>query len=240
MNEGRPSCYRLIDEMEITCHRCHQSVPEESCYCPTCGLPQLVYSSNTEGAANGQPERWTEAVRDASSVEWKPALRVAALIAIPAGLLSCGVSPVGILGMFWMASAAAWAVSSYVKRQRPAWITMGAGARIGLVTGLMGVWVAFLATGADLFARRYFFHQGAAFDQLWEQLINQSINQQMQSVSSDPQALAAVKSLALSPEGRAGLILGGMIFLELALLGFAVAGGAIGARVMARSRRPQG
>lgn len=224
--------------MEITCHRCHQAVPAESCFCPTCGLPQLVYS-NAELAPSGEAERWTEAVRDASYVEWRPALRVAAIIAIPAGLLSCGVSPVGILGMFWMAAAAAWAVSSYVKRQRAAWITMGAGARIGLVTGLIGVWVAFLATGADLFARRYFFHQGAAFDQLWEQLINQSINQQVQAMGSDAQGLAAVKAMALSPEGRAGLILAGMVFLELALLGFAVAGGAIGARMMARSRRPR-
>jgi RNA polymerase subunit RPABC4/transcription elongation factor Spt4 len=224
--------------MEITCHRCHQPVSGESCYCPTCGLPQLVYT-NAEIAANGQTERWTEAVRDASSIEWRPALRVATLIAIPAGLLSCGVSPVGILGMVWMATAAAWAVSSYVKRQQPAWITMGAGARIGFVTGLIGVWVAFLATGADLYARRYFFHQGAAFDQLWDELINQSINQQVQAMGSDPQALAAVKALALSPEGRAGLILAGMMFLELALLGFAVAGGAFGARMMARSRRPQ-
>lgn len=224
--------------MEITCPRCHQPVSGESCYCPNCGLPQLVYP-NAEVAANGQTERWTEAVRDASSVEWRPALKVAVLIAIPAGLLSCGVSPVGILGMFWMAGAAAWAVSSYVKRQRPAWITMGAGARIGLVTGLMGIWVAFLVTGADLFAKRYFFHQGVAFDQLWEQLINQSINQQAQAMGSDVHELAAVKALALSPEGRAGLILAGMLLLELALLGFAVAGGALGARMLARSRRPQ-
>lgn len=239
MFEAGARCYRLKDEMEITCSRCHQSVPEDSCFCPNCGLPQLVYSNAESSPIGQQPERWTAAVRDASSVEWKPAIRASMLIAVPAGLLSCGVSPVGILGLFWMSAGAAWAVSNYVKRQHPAWITMGAGARIGLVTGLMAGWVAFLATGADLLVKRYFLHQGAAFDQLWQQVVNQSINQQMQTMATDTQALNTIKAFALSPEGRSGMLLAGMLFLELALLGFAVAGGAVGARLMARSRRPQ-
>src|SRR5450755_793290 len=112
--------------MEITCTRCHQPVEAENCYCPTCGLPQLVYASEN-GAGPAQPERWNESVRDASSVEWKPALRAAMLLAVPAGLLSCGISPVGMLGLFWMSAAAAWAVTLYVRGQRPAWITTGAG-----------------------------------------------------------------------------------------------------------------
>lgn len=224
--------------MEATCHRCHQPVPAESCFCPSCGLPQLVYQ-HEEAAGAAHLERWTEAARDASSVEWRPALRAAILLAVPAGLLSCGLSPVGVLGLFWVAAAAAWAVSIYVRRQQPAWITMGAGARIGLVTGLVAGWTAFLATGAALFAMRYFMHQGAAFDQMWQGMVNQSVDQQVQAMAADAQALAAFKGLMLSPEGRCGILLCGMIFLELALLAFAAAGGAVGARMMARSRRPQ-
>ena len=77
--------------MEVTCNRCHQTVEAENCYCPTCGLPQLVYAA--EGpAGQAQPERWDEAVRDAATIDWKPALRAALLMAIPAlmvfGLLS--------------------------------------------------------------------------------------------------------------------------------------------------------
>src|SRR5579864_1994948 len=121
--------------MESTCNRCHQPVDPESCYCAACGLPQLVYT--TEGNSGPtQQERLTEAVSDASSIRWKPALRAAMLVAVPAGLLSSGLSPVGTLGLFWMSAAAAWAVMIYVRGQRPAWITMGAGARIGFVTGL--------------------------------------------------------------------------------------------------------
>src|SRR4051812_26555835 len=103
--------------MEITCHRCHQAVPEGSCFCPTCGLPQLVYATE-EGAPVVSAERWTEAMRDAGQVDWNAALRVAMLLAVPAGLLSCVFWRVGILGLFWMAAAAAWAVSLYVRRQK--------------------------------------------------------------------------------------------------------------------------
>jgi pilus assembly protein Flp/PilA len=56
--------------MEITCNRCHQAVPDQSCYCPTCGLPQLVYSSE-ETEKPAQADRWSEAVLDAGQVEWK-------------------------------------------------------------------------------------------------------------------------------------------------------------------------
>jgi hypothetical protein len=66
--------------------------------------------------------------------------------------------------------------------------------------------------------------------------------QQWQSMSPDAQTAATLKSFAawlLSPEGRAGSVLGGMLLLEVALLVFAAAGGAIGARLTARSRRPE-
>lgn len=224
--------------MEITCNRCHQIVPSESCFCPTCGLPQLVYTAD-ETSGPAEVARWNEVVRDASQVEWRPALRAAMILALPAGLLSCGLSPVGLLGLFWMAAAAAWAVTLYVRRQRPAWITMGAGARIGLVTGLMAGWLAFVATGATLFAMRTFFHEGGSIDNLWRDMVEQSVNQQIQAMSVDTKAISAVKALLLSPEGRAGSMLAGLAFLEVGLLVFAAAGGAIGARLLARTRRPE-
>lgn len=226
--------------MDVVCNRCHQPVSPESCFCPTCGLPQLVYSSE-EGGTNSQAERWTEAVRDASSVEWKPALRLAMLLAIPTGFLSSGFSPVGLLGLLWMAIAAAWAVTLYVRRQRPAWITMGAGARIGLVTGLLAGWLAFAISGVWLFAMRYILGQGKNFDEPWQSLVGQ-MSQQWQSMSPDAQTSSILQSFAkwlLSAEGRAGSMLGGMLLLEAGLVAFAVAGGAIGARFMARSRRPE-
>ena len=59
-----------------------------------------------------------------------------------------------------MAAAAAWAVVLYMRSQRPAWITIGAGARIGLVTGLLGAWVAAAATGSHAVCDALLLHQG--------------------------------------------------------------------------------
>ena len=224
--------------MEIVCNRCHQTVQAEDRYCPACGLPQLVY---TEGSASGpaQPEQWNEAVRDASSVNWKPALRAALLLAIPAGVLCSMLSPVGIFGLLWMAVAAAWTVVLYVRGQRPAWITVGAGARIGLITGVLGAWTAAATTGITLFTMRFFFHQSKVFDDFWQNLVNQQMAQQWASAGVDAATIAFAKTWLLSPEGRAGSMLGAILFLAAALLLFAVAGGALGARILARARRPE-
>jgi hypothetical protein len=224
--------------MEITCTRCHQTVQTGSCYCPVCGLPQLVYSADGSQGP-GQPDRWNEAVRDAASVEWKPALRSALMLAIPAGLLCSMLSPISILGMPLMAATAAWVVVLYVRGQRPAWITMGAGARIGLVTGLLGGWTAAASTGLTLFAMRFWFRQGNFYDDLWQNLVNQQLSQQWTSMGVDAQTIAQMKAWLMPPEGRAGWLLAAVLLLTMALLLFAVAGGALGARLVARSRRPE-
>lgn len=223
--------------METTCDRCHQTMQEDSCYCPVCGLPQLVYSAEN-GTGQGQPERWNEAVRDAGSVAWKPALRSALMLAIPAGLLSSMLSPVSIFGMPMMAIAGAWVVVLYMRSQRPAWITIGAGARIGLVTGILGGWTAAATTGITLFAMRFWFHQGKFYDNLWQGL-TQQMGQEWVSMGVDAQTIAQMQQLLSPPEGRAAWLLAALTLLATVLLLFAVAGGALGARLLARSRRPE-
>jgi hypothetical protein len=224
--------------MEITCTRCNQTVQAENCYCPVCGLPQLVYTADGS-QGQGQPDRWNEAVRDASSVDWKMALRSALMLAIPAGLLCNMLSPISILGLPLMAATGAWAVVLYVRSQRPAWITIGAGARIGLVTGVLGGWMAAATTGFVLFAMRFWFHAGSFYDDLWQNLVNRQLSQQWSSMGVDAQTIVQMKAWLLPPEGRAGWLLAVIMLLAIALLLFAVAGGALGARLVARSRRPE-
>ncbi len=232
--------------MEITCHRCHQAVLAENYYCPNCGLPQFVYAA--DGAAGTAPqERWTEPVGDASSVHWKTALRLALMLAIPAGLLCSAASPLGFLGLVWMTVAAAWAVTLYVRNQRPAWITTGAGVRIGLVTGLLAGWLAFSVSGGALFVRRVILHQASQIDAEWSNRVLQSqqLTQQWTANmgSGDvAQALAIrnqVQAFMLSPWGHAGIEAFGFAFNALFLLLFAAVGGALGARMLARTRRPE-
>ncbi len=223
--------------MEIICARCHQAVEAGACYCPNCGMPQLVYS--TEGAGEAGPaERGETPVRDAASVDWRQATRVALMLAIPAGILSSMLSPVSIFGMFLMGGTAAWVVAIYLRRERPVWITIGAGARIGLITGILGAWTAVAATGTSLFAMRFYFHQGATFDGLWQSVVDQQLNQRA-SMGFDTHALAILRSWMLSPAGRAGWVVGTITLLAAVLLLFAVAGGALGARLLGRPNRSQ-
>jgi hypothetical protein len=55
--------------------------------------------------------------------------------------------------------------------------------------------------------------------------------------SVDTQAIANLKAMMLSSEGRAGLMLSYTAVLVLILLAFSVAGGALGARFLGRPRR---
>jgi hypothetical protein len=224
--------------MEITCTRCHQAVESDNCYCPTCGLPQLQYSAeNVPGQA--PQERWLEPIQDASIVDWKRALPTTLMLAVPAGILCPILYPMGFLGLFLMAVAAAWVVTLYLRNQGPAWITVGAGARIGLVTGLLSAWTAAAASGVCLFVMRFALHEGKTIDDTWQSFVTDQVVKQWTSTGVDAQTIGILKAWLLSPQGRAGFAL---IFIALtvtALIFFAVGGGALGARLQARARRPQ-
>jgi hypothetical protein len=224
--------------METTCRRCREAVEEGANFCPSCGLPQLVFTGEgataleSSGAEQAQP-------RDASMVDWKRALRFVLVLAIPAGIACNMLSPLGIFGTLLMALAANWVVLLYMRGRAPAWITMGAGARIGLVTGLIGGSTAMATTGVILFCSRLWSHQTNFFDDLWQNLVGQQLVQQWTSMGVDAQTIAATRAALLSAEGRAGWLLATLSLLMFFLLVFAVAGGVIGARVAARARRPQ-
>lgn len=224
--------------MEMTCNRCHHTVQSGASFCPNCGLPQLIYNAG-ESAENGQPVRWEDQVRDASCVAWRPALRAAFMLGLPAGVLCAFLWPFGIFGMVLMGFCGAWVVSLYMRSQQPAWITLGAGARIGLVTGLVGAWTASAISGLALFAMRYWLHQGNVFDNFWTHLVNVELTQQWNTMGADAQTIATLKAMLLSPGGRAAWALCTVSFLMAASLVFAIAGGALSARLKARSRRPR-
>lgn len=233
--------------MEATCHRCHQTLPDGGTFCPSCGMPQLVYTSEA-GSAPGQPERGAEPARDASMVEWKSAMRAALMLAIPAGLLSSASSPLSFLGIFWMVIAASWAVTLYVRSsQGTAWITTGAGIRIGLVTGLVAAWLALAASGGALFVQRYALGRGTQMDADWQNRIaeSQKMTADWQSGLSGADASQAkelrtqIEAWMKSPWGHAGVESFGYALNALMLVFFAAGGGALGARMTARLKRPQ-
>jgi hypothetical protein len=223
--------------MEVTCIRCHQTVQDGYCYCPNCGLPQLVFSAENSGEA-GQGERWGDAVRDASTVDWNSALRSTLPLAIPAGILCAMLLPANILGLVLMGATAAWVVALYMRGHRPARITVGAGARIGFVAGVVASWTAAAMSGISLYAMRFWLHQGSWLDGIWQDFVNRWQAQEA-ALGADAQNVAAIKALIISPEGRAGFILFMIAFLMGTLVLFAIAGGALSARMLTRTHRPE-
>ena len=127
----------------------------------------------------------------------------------------------------------------YARKQRPAWITVGAGARIGLVTGLLGGWIAAAAMSATLFALRFVFHDGRIFDNFWQNQVSEKVSQQWASAGLDAQTILVAKAMLNSPEGRGGVTFSVILFLSVGLVLFATGGGALGARLMARRRQPE-
>ena len=231
--------------MEITCTRCHQAIDDGSTYCQMCGLPQLVYQAEA-GAGAAQPVRRAEPVRDAASIAWRPAMTVAARLAIPAGIilaiffLYSIVNESSFLGLlFLMAAAAAWVVAIYQRNQKPAWITIGAGARIGLVTGILSAWTATASCGLLLYGARYWFNYGARIDSFWTNTVNNLFADISTAFGFDAPTAASLKTMMLTPQGRAEAFLSMTGELAAALLLFAIAGGALGARFLSRPRRPE-
>jgi hypothetical protein len=147
-----------------------------------------------------------------------------------------------------MAIAATWAVAIYMRRQRPAWITLGAGARIGLVTGLLAGWLAFGINGCTLFVQRFFLHQSSQIDGAYQTLVLDKFQEKAQQTLAGmgptdaaqvQTQLAQIQAWMQSPEGHAGFWAFGLAFNSLFLLFFAIAGGALGARLLVRAPRAE-
>jgi hypothetical protein len=227
--------------MEVNCQRCQAAIDPDNSYCSACGLPQLTYSTDeTPGPISQQP--WHEGGDDAGEVVWRTALRISFLMSIPAGIACSIVSPLGNYGLIWMAVAAAWVVAIYVRRVQPAWITAGAGVRIGLISGVFSSWFAFFISSIALFTQRFLFHQGAEIDSQFKVFVDtfqKNYLPMVQQMNPDPAELANAQSFVAwmrSPEGQAGLALLNLTIVCVILLVISMVGGVIGARLSARAR----
>lgn len=176
-----------------------------------------------------------------SGIAWRPALEAAMLLAIPASVLN-SVFP--SIGLFCLAAASALAVNLYARRIRAASIATGAGARIGLVTGLLANWMTLGLSGAHAWSSRFVFHHNAQMDADWTSFVDQSmqINQNFYSqigVNSAQfmQEMQLQRLSMLSADGRAGFPLFFFFISALFLVLFSVIAGAITARLLTSSNR---
>jgi hypothetical protein len=179
-------------------------------------------------------------------IAWRPALQVSLLLALPAGLLSYSLTP--LLALVWIMGAASWAVVLYAKRVRAGKISLGNGARIGLITGLFTAWLSLGVNGVGLWVNRFLRHEGGEFDSALANALQSGFesNSQVAAQAGLTSAQAAevvqkgqwLHALALSPEGRAGIVLGIFLILGAILVLLATIGGIVGARYLTPARRP--
>jgi hypothetical protein len=129
--------------MQEYCHRCGGELPAGEGmlpFCPHCGSPQ-IYLQDHEQQNGGVETDTTGAIPPPrpQQVEWKTAIRCAALVAgVAAGLslVSQRVQVVSLLSMLWTISGSMITLALYQRRRPLAWMDAGVGARIGLVVGL--------------------------------------------------------------------------------------------------------
>src|ERR1700729_525406 len=129
--------------MHRFCHSCGGELLSGegvSPFCPHCGSPQ-IYLQDHEEQLNGTEVDTTGAVPPPrpQTVEWKTAIRCAALVAAIAAVLAL-VSPqvqvLSLLSLLWTISGSMITLALYQKRRPLPWMGTGGGARIGLFVGL--------------------------------------------------------------------------------------------------------
>lgn len=223
--------------MEQVCHRCGGAVHEPGTFCSHCGAPQLRYEAPEEsaGQANTGPAQRMGARGDFTSVRWRDAIHAAAILSIPAGLLS---SLIGLEAL-WVVAGGIVVISLY-RRRTGILPSSGMGWRIGALLGLFAGVVATATDGIVSVVKRYAFHQGALIDQHYREAIQLSSKMygDMFATTSNPvvaNAIVKTQHFWLSPDGAAAMALANAALLVASMLIIAAAGGALGARLSARA-----
>jgi ribosomal protein L40E len=220
--------------MEQVCHRCGGVLSSADTFCPHCGAPQLRYETSEESAqyANAAPAQRLTA-RNPNAVHWRDAIVVAAMVAVPAGVLSALLGLEALWGI-----AGGMAIVSLYRRRSGALPTANVGWRIGALLGLFATVVATLTDGITLVVQRYALHQGAALDSRYRDIGQQLVDQ---LTRSNPEAAAVLPGFLhfwLTPDGAAAMVLINAAGVAIFMLIFASIGGALGARLTQKTAQP--
>jgi hypothetical protein len=223
--------------MQETCHRCGgelQAGSGESPFCPHCGAPQLFLSlENQSVEAGGEPSGgMANAIGETTNtappprprqVEWKTAIRCAALVAGVGSALALGsvrVSLLSTLSLMWFMSASLITLGIYQKRLPAAWMDVRVGTKIGVVVGIcLALGLGLAIAGAGLIAR-FWLHGMGSFDSEMAARIQEAIRNSTTPVPAEMLGFLA------SPEFRAGMMVVGFAFLSAILMVLSILGGA--------------
>jgi hypothetical protein len=242
---------RSFVDMQETCHRCGGELPAgsgESPFCPHCGAPQLTLSiENQSVETGGEPAPGAPGMASTGAVppprprqvEWKTAIRCAALVAGVGSVLSLGamqVSLLSTLSLMWIMSASLITLGLYQKRRPAAWMDVRVGARIGMVVGVclaLGLGISMAAWGL---VARFETHTMAGFDAQIAAIVAQVLRTlQQKSVEQSAPLPAWIPGFLGSPEFQAGYVLFSCALAAVSLTALSTLGGAFAG--LLRTRR---
>jgi len=214
--------------MHQFCHRCGgELAPDsgESPFCPHCGAPQLRLSlenqSGVEGAegAEGAPGGGTAPPPRPRQVDWKAAIRCAALVSVVAAVLSLAAVRVQALSsimLLWVFSGSLITLGLYQRLRPTAWMDVRVGARIGVLVGAGMAFALGAATAGWGMVSRYVLHSMTSFDAD----MTVQMNHLLQQIPPDK------VGFYLSPEFRGGMMIAVFAMMGAALLLLSTLGGA--------------
>jgi len=220
--------------MEQSCHRCGAALNGSDPFCAHCGAPQLRYEALEESApsANASPaQRLT--TRGLNAVSWRDGILAAAIVALPAGLLSSFLG----LEALWVVAGGVAAISLY-RRRTHTLPTSAMGWRIGGLLGLFSAVVTAAVNGVTLLVQRYALHQGSALDLRYRDFGQQLTDQLVRSNPDAATVLPGFLRFWNTPDGVAAMVLMNAAGLTITMLLFAAAGGALGARLTQKTAQP--
>lgn len=211
---------------------------EGTAFCPHCGAPQIRVQVPEEAQPADSP-----AFIPGTPAEMQPPAQPVPLSAIsltqqPGGLnwheafpsiaiagVLTGLASWLPLGLLWTIAGGAFVVFLYRKKHFGWPLTSGAGAKLGVATGLVG-YIIFSIIAAVEFTRP---NSGL------RQMLSEALQQAM-SRNTDPAVQDMYRKLS-GPEGMAIMAVAMMIVMFVFFLGLGAAGGALGASLGRRQRQ---
>ena len=219
--------------MHEFCHRCGGELAAGdggSPFCPHCGAPQIYLAEQAGAAEDSEGSTGALPPPKPQLVEWKTAIRCAAVVSLVAALLSVAstlLPALSPLSWLWTVSGSVIVLGLYQKRRPQAWMDAGVGARIGIVVGLTMVASIGVAMATAGLVARYKLHAMGVFDTELKAQIDKA-------AGMNPQP-AEVMRYIYSPEFKAGMMLAGFAMMAGFVMVLSTLGGAVSG--MLRTRR---
>ena len=218
--------------MEYPCHQCGAAVEQGTAFCPQCrapqirvAVPEIVIPSGiaSDSTVTSLPAYFGAPLT--TRIEWSQALPATALAGLITALLM--MTPLAYFG-FGMLIGGSLSVVFYRRRVPVANVTPGMGARLGMVSGILGggIFAALLSVGTTLFH---------AWDNVRAKLI--AVVEQTAARNPDPQTQQALEFFK-SPDGIVLLLTTALIGALMAFVIFSGLGGALGAAFLRRKEHP--